>query len=192
MALGSGLLLVVCVVACVLDKARCSDSGQSECPCSGIPPWPQTQPPPQDCHQLNRTFRYSCLKGYLRMAGTSNLIKCKPGSSRWSSPTLKCKRDPRAGASDDSETEATTTSVEKHRNTSEPADSLINDTNSDASLWQTSSSLSGPEITTAVVSVLAAIVALVGIGLLCKMRRARASDPPQLAPEDIALNEATS
>ncbi|KAM9771478.1 interleukin-15 receptor subunit alpha-like [Syngnathus typhle] len=205
MALGFGLLLVVCVVACVLGKARCSDSGQSECPCSGIPRWPQTQPPPQDCHQLNRTFRYICRKGYLRTAGTSNLIRCKAGS--WSSPDLVCKRDPRGGASDDTEAEApttsvvhtteaaATTSVEKHRNISEPADSLINDTRSDASLWQTSSSLSGPGITTiaAVVGVLVAIaVALIGIGLLCKTRRGRTSDSPQMAPEDIPLNEATS
>ncbi|XP_061524094.1 interleukin-15 receptor subunit alpha isoform X1 [Phycodurus eques] len=71
---------------------------QSECPCSGIPPWPLTEPPPEDCHQLNRTFRYTCLKGYLRTAGTSNLIKCKPGSSRWSNPTLICKLDPRGVA----------------------------------------------------------------------------------------------
>ncbi|XP_061618176.1 interleukin-15 receptor subunit alpha isoform X4 [Phyllopteryx taeniolatus] len=98
MALGSRLLDVCVTMACVLGTARCSDGDQSECPCSGIPPWPLTEPPPEDCHQLNRTFRYTCLKGYLRTAGTSNLIKCKPGSSRWSNPTLICKLDPRGVA----------------------------------------------------------------------------------------------
>ncbi|XP_077399348.1 interleukin-15 receptor subunit alpha isoform X4 [Vanacampus margaritifer] len=99
MALGSRLLAVCVSMACVLSAARCSDGGQSECPCSGIPRWPRTEPPPQDCHQLNRTFRYTCIKGYVRTAGTSNLIKCNPGTSRWSNPhpTFECKH-PRGGA----------------------------------------------------------------------------------------------
>uniref|UniRef100_A0A3Q2Y530 Sushi domain-containing protein n=1 Tax=Hippocampus comes TaxID=109280 RepID=A0A3Q2Y530_HIPCM len=81
-----------CIIQVLQLNFLIVSSDQSECPCSGIPQWPLTEPPPEDCHQLNRTFRYTCLKGYLRTAGTSNLIKCKPGSSRWSSPTLKCKR----------------------------------------------------------------------------------------------------
>ncbi|XP_019747450.1 interleukin-15 receptor subunit alpha isoform X2 [Hippocampus comes] len=196
MALGS--LLLVCVVARVLGTARCSDGDQSECPCSGIPQWPLTEPPPEDCHQLNRTFRYTCLKGYLRTAGTSNLIKCKPGSSRWSSPTLKCKLDPRGGAahasnSTDAGVDAVTASVEKHRNTSGPGYSLLNGSSNDTSLPQNRSSTTGSGITIAVASSISvAIAALLGIGLLLhKMRKAQPSRPLQTTTEGIPLNEAT-
>ncbi|XP_051911216.1 interleukin-15 receptor subunit alpha [Hippocampus zosterae] len=194
MALGS--LLLVCVVARVLGTARCSDGDQSECPCSGIPQWPLTEPPPEDCHQLNRTYRYTCLKGYLRTAGTSNLIKCKPGTSRWSSPTLKCKLDPRGGAahasnSTDAGEHAVTASVEKHRNTSGPGYSLLNGSSNDTSFPLTGSSMTGSGITIAVV-ISIVIAALLGIGLLLhKMRKAQHSCPLHTTTEGIPLNEAT-
>ncbi|XP_061524099.1 interleukin-15 receptor subunit alpha isoform X4 [Phycodurus eques] len=217
MALGSRLLDVCVTMACVLGTARCSDGDflffffffvlprlvirggwekvtslvskevnvqlspsapqkdQSECPCSGIPPWPLTEPPPEDCHQLNRTFRYTCLKGYLRTAGTSNLIKCKPGSSRWSNPTLICKLDPRG--------------VAPHAPNSTDAVEHTMELESD-------SPKIGPGTPTIAVvsSVLVAIVALIGIGLILhKMRRrAETVNPTQTAAEGIPLNEATS
>ncbi|XP_077399346.1 interleukin-15 receptor subunit alpha isoform X2 [Vanacampus margaritifer] len=178
MALGSRLLAVCVSMACVLSAARCSDGGQSECPCSGIPRWPRTEPPPQDCHQLNRTFRYTCIKGYVRTAGTSNLIKCNPGTSRWSNPhpTFECKH-PRGGAA--------------HASNSTDADAV---TTSDASLSQSSSFTSGSGIftITIVCSILGAVV-LIGFGLLlCKMRCKPASRPLQTAAEGLPLNEATS
>ncbi|XP_061662730.1 interleukin-15 receptor subunit alpha isoform X2 [Syngnathoides biaculeatus] len=181
----SSLLLDVCVtMVCVLGSTRCSDGDQNECPCSGIPRWPLTEPPPEDCHQLNRTFRYTCLKGYVRTAGTSNLIKCKPGSSRWSNPTLKCKLDPRGATHDAPDStdaaepaldlernsptrDAVTGNVEKNT-TLEPTHSLRNGLHDNASLLADGSYMGGPGTTTiAVVSgVSIAVVALVGIGLL--------------------------
>ncbi|XP_061618181.1 interleukin-15 receptor subunit alpha isoform X6 [Phyllopteryx taeniolatus] len=183
MALGSRLLDVCVTMACVLGTARCSDGDQSECPCSGIPPWPLTEPPPEDCHQLNRTFRYTCLKGYLRTAGTSNLIKCKPGSSRWSNPTLICKH-------------AVTGTVETHTTRLETTYLLINGISDNASPFKNSSYMGGPGTPTIAVvsSVLVASVALIGIGLILhKMRRrAESINPTQTAAEGIPLNEATS
>ncbi|XP_077565780.1 interleukin-15 receptor subunit alpha [Stigmatopora nigra] len=99
MTFGSFSLDVCLVLACVMSTVRCSDIGQSGCPCSRIPEWDLTERPPDDCHELNRTFRYTCIKGYVRTAGTSNLIKCTPGSSNWSRPTLICKPDPRGSVS---------------------------------------------------------------------------------------------
>ncbi|XP_072769219.1 interleukin-15 receptor subunit alpha isoform X2 [Nerophis lumbriciformis] len=86
MDLGS-LLLCVCVM---MASARAA-GGEHECPCSRILPWPLTEPP--DC-QHNKTFRYTCVKGYVRKAGTSNLINCLDGL--WSIATLTCIPDPKA------------------------------------------------------------------------------------------------
>ncbi|XP_061923082.1 interleukin-15 receptor subunit alpha isoform X3 [Entelurus aequoreus] len=88
MDLGS-LLLCVCVM---MASARAA-GGEQECPCSGILPLPLTEPP--DCQHNNKTFRYTCVKGYVRKAGTSNLINCREGS-RWTKASLTCIRDPKA------------------------------------------------------------------------------------------------
>ncbi|XP_061524098.1 interleukin-15 receptor subunit alpha isoform X3 [Phycodurus eques] len=220
MALGSRLLDVCVTMACVLGTARCSDGGgwekvtslvskevnvqlspsapqkdQSECPCSGIPPWPLTEPPPEDCHQLNRTFRYTCLKGYLRTAGTSNLIKCKPGSSRWSNPTLICKLDPRGVAPHaPNSTDAVEHTMELESDS--PKIGVPSLQQHDETRLETENPAKGPGTPTIAVvsSVLVAIVALIGIGLILhKMRRrAETVNPTQTAAEGIPLNEATS
>ncbi|XP_061770219.1 interleukin-15 receptor subunit alpha isoform X2 [Nerophis ophidion] len=88
MDLGS-LLLCVCVMMASVRAA----GGEKECLCSGIQLLPLTEPP--DCQHSNKTFRYTCVKGYVRKAGTSNLIKCRDGSW-WSIAPLKCIPDPKA------------------------------------------------------------------------------------------------
>ncbi|XP_047194590.1 interleukin-15 receptor subunit alpha isoform X3 [Hippoglossus stenolepis] len=68
---------------------------KSSCSCSEIPVLPLTDPPPENCSR--NTFRYTCIDGYLRKAGTSNLIKCSGSNSaaKWTTATLRCIPDPR-------------------------------------------------------------------------------------------------
>ncbi|XP_061923081.1 interleukin-15 receptor subunit alpha isoform X2 [Entelurus aequoreus] len=74
-------------------RRKSTQTGEQECPCSGILPLPLTEPP--DCQHNNKTFRYTCVKGYVRKAGTSNLINCREGS-RWTKASLTCIPDPKA------------------------------------------------------------------------------------------------
>uniref|UniRef100_A0A8C5HNL0 Sushi domain-containing protein n=1 Tax=Gouania willdenowi TaxID=441366 RepID=A0A8C5HNL0_GOUWI len=50
------------------------------CPCPDIPSRDLTTPPSRECRQINSTFRYSCVDGYVRKAGTSNRVKCEKHS----------------------------------------------------------------------------------------------------------------
>lgn len=67
----------------------------TSCDCLQIPPMNRTNPPPSRCSAIGGTFRYTCVVGYLRQAGTSNLIKCvrQDGVAKWSAPTLQCIRE---------------------------------------------------------------------------------------------------
>uniref|UniRef100_UPI0037E92CFC interleukin-15 receptor subunit alpha-like isoform X5 n=1 Tax=Semicossyphus pulcher TaxID=241346 RepID=UPI0037E92CFC len=103
MDLRSPLLFPVCVVmACLLGAARGSNADQINCPCPEIPPRDLTKPPPGNCFQKDSTFRYTCAGGYVRKAGTSNLIKCKGSDTvpqgNWSTPSLVCIPDPNRNA----------------------------------------------------------------------------------------------
>lgn len=61
---------------------------RSSCPCANITLVPLTNPPPEVC---SSTFRYTCIDGYKRKVGSSNLIKCKD-DGQWSAPKLICIR----------------------------------------------------------------------------------------------------
>ncbi|KAG7497640.1 hypothetical protein JOB18_041163 [Solea senegalensis] len=88
--------LFVCVLTiCFLGVAHSSNDDKVKCPCSEIRHIPLTKPPPKTC--LETMFRYTCVDGYLRQVGTSNLIKCKRnnGTPQWTPPALQCIPDPR-------------------------------------------------------------------------------------------------
>ncbi|XP_014063374.1 uncharacterized protein isoform X5 [Salmo salar] len=61
--------------------------------CPPLPQWKLTKPlNPKHSNQENTTLRYQCVDGYVRKAGTSNLIKCKRTGLvlEWTRPTLTC------------------------------------------------------------------------------------------------------
>ncbi|MED6294622.1 hypothetical protein CHARACLAT_022999, partial [Characodon lateralis] len=53
--------------------------------------------PEEHIFQINERYRYQCIKGYVRKAGTSNLIKCEKKSSvlQWTISHLTCIPDPK-------------------------------------------------------------------------------------------------
>ncbi|KAM9407124.1 uncharacterized protein ACWYII_027269 isoform 1-T1 [Salvelinus alpinus] len=65
--------------------------------CPPLPQWKLTKPlNTRDSYQENDSLRYQCVDGYVRKAGTSNLIKCKRIGQvlQWIPPTLICIPDP--------------------------------------------------------------------------------------------------
>nr|XP_057933966.1 interleukin-15 receptor subunit alpha [Doryrhamphus excisus] len=164
------LLLYGCLVMVSrLGAVHYSTGEPNECLCSEIPPLNWTEPP--DCHQMNKTFRYTCVKGYVRKAGTSNLIKCQP-DSRWSTPHLTCIVDPRGTpqASNSTKTDAVTASLEHDNPTNSHLETKIG---------------LGHSTVVVISCVSVVIIALIGIGLfVCKRRRAESNNPLQTAAED--------
>ncbi|PWA20005.1 hypothetical protein CCH79_00016044 [Gambusia affinis] len=72
----------VCVLmVCLLGTTRLSSVGQ--CTCPEIPRRNFTlQPESENCFNVGYKYRYSCIPGYVRKAGTSNLITCS-NDSKW-------------------------------------------------------------------------------------------------------------
>ncbi|XP_014832264.1 PREDICTED: interleukin-15 receptor subunit alpha isoform X4 [Poecilia mexicana] len=66
----------VCVLmVCLLGTTRLSSVGH--CACPEIPRRNFTlQPEAGNCFNVSYRYRYTCIPGYVRKAGTSNLIKC--------------------------------------------------------------------------------------------------------------------
>ncbi|XP_020327795.1 interleukin-15 receptor subunit alpha isoform X1 [Oncorhynchus kisutch] len=65
--------------------------------CPPLSHWKLTKPlNTRDSYQENESLRYQCVDGYVRKAGTSNLIKCKRIGQvlQWTLPTLTCIPDP--------------------------------------------------------------------------------------------------
>ncbi|KAM3588225.1 uncharacterized protein V6R79_024353 [Siganus canaliculatus] len=78
MDLGSLLFSRCVVMAFLIEAVHNSNSGQTSCSCPEIPSWNLTKPPlKNESFNVNFTFRYTCIDGYVRKAGTSNLTKCK-------------------------------------------------------------------------------------------------------------------
>lgn len=82
----------VFIMVYLLGSTRCSETDDN-CACTEIPQYHHTQPEPPGCFQIGSTFRYKCIDGYVRKAGTSNLIRCT-SNQKWSNSTLVCKEDP--------------------------------------------------------------------------------------------------
>uniref|UniRef100_A0A8C7TFY1 Sushi domain-containing protein n=1 Tax=Oncorhynchus mykiss TaxID=8022 RepID=A0A8C7TFY1_ONCMY len=65
--------------------------------CPPLSHWKLTKPlNTREIYQENESLRYQCVDGYVRKAGTSNLIKCKRIGQvlQWTLPTLICIPDP--------------------------------------------------------------------------------------------------
>ncbi|KAM9335014.1 interleukin-15 receptor subunit alpha [Symphorus nematophorus] len=95
---GSSVLLSVCVMMfCLLGAARCSNGDENNC-CPEIPQRELTETPQRTCFQIDGHFRYTCIKGFVRQAGTSNRIICvrnAKGEAEWTKPSLTCIPDPK-------------------------------------------------------------------------------------------------
>ncbi|XP_068163246.1 interleukin-15 receptor subunit alpha isoform X2 [Antennarius striatus] len=130
---------VFCVMMMCLFGARCCDELNTSCP--EIPTMSLTETPPRTCFQINATFRYMCIKGYLRKAGTSGLTRCRVNDrvSQWTPVSLQCIRDPMRTTTQLPNTSVTPvlTSQQQTRNISA---SVATETDPDS----TSSSLQGP------------------------------------------------
>ncbi|XP_041820324.1 interleukin-15 receptor subunit alpha isoform X5 [Chelmon rostratus] len=110
---GYALFSVGIMMICLLGAARCSKGDGIDCPCPKIPPRNLTEPPPTTCFQINSTFRYTCIGGYVRKAGTSDLTKCKQirGVAEWKVPSLQCISDPKRTTTQTPTTTATAAST---------------------------------------------------------------------------------
>lgn len=95
MDLGSPSLCVCVMMVCLLGAAHCSTGGENKCKCQEIPQFPLTKDPLSSCSEITTSFRYSCIEGYVRKAGTSNRITCNQVNGSWTTPSLKCIPDPK-------------------------------------------------------------------------------------------------
>uniref|UniRef100_A0A3Q3WVK6 Sushi domain-containing protein n=1 Tax=Mola mola TaxID=94237 RepID=A0A3Q3WVK6_MOLML len=91
MDLESPSFSVFVLVTCLLVVVRFS-KGDISCLCPQIPQVNLTEHPPRKCFQVGERFRYTCKAGYLRKAGTSNLITCKKinNTALWTPLSLRC------------------------------------------------------------------------------------------------------
>ncbi|KAM9328836.1 uncharacterized protein KZ484_020193 isoform 4-T4 [Pholidichthys leucotaenia] len=66
---------------------------EASCPCPAIPPKNLTKTPPKECFKITARYRYTCIEGYVRKAGTSDLTRCQQttdGAAKWSISSLEC------------------------------------------------------------------------------------------------------
>uniref|UniRef100_A0A673AWX4 Sushi domain-containing protein n=1 Tax=Sphaeramia orbicularis TaxID=375764 RepID=A0A673AWX4_9TELE len=170
------------IMVCLLWTVRCSYGDKNNCPCPEIPHLELTEPPTRGCYNISNTFRYKCIDGYVRKAGTSNLVKCKEdqGSVAWTTPKLACIPDPQriTTPSNTPETEDSVwkTGDTKQTPTSTTTEPVNNGTDSEFS----DSRNTGLDVTKTVVICASVVIvcALIGISLWCYRRR-RTNIPPQ-------------
>ncbi|XP_076009885.1 interleukin-15 receptor subunit alpha [Genypterus blacodes] len=174
-----------------------------QCPCPLPPLLPLTEPPQAtDCCQRFGTFRYKCIDGYTRKAGTSTLIKCRQMNEgpQWSMSTLTCIPDPTRTTTQPPEITPTTfqttdsdvtsnTLIQQsistiavtdviRPNSKSSGETLILDPDLERNNTQ---SLQGSGTIGHGLSALGALIvcaSLCGIGFVCYKRRSRAVSPP--------------
>ncbi|MEQ2267813.1 hypothetical protein XENORESO_010807, partial [Xenotaenia resolanae] len=83
------------VIVVFLLRATRSSSG-ANCRCPKIPQKEFTLPE-DGFFDINKTYRYRCIQGYVRKAGESNFIKCEGinGVCQWTRSRFKCIPDPK-------------------------------------------------------------------------------------------------
>ncbi|KAK5620682.1 hypothetical protein CRENBAI_020393 [Crenichthys baileyi] len=90
------LSIFICVTMVCRLAGTTPQSSAGNCTCPKIPEMKFTLPE-ERCFQINDRYRYQCIEGYVRKAGTSNLIKCekKSGVLQWTISHLTCISDPK-------------------------------------------------------------------------------------------------
>ncbi|XP_034528941.1 interleukin-15 receptor subunit alpha isoform X5 [Notolabrus celidotus] len=191
MDLVSLLLYSLCIVMiCAPGPAQGSTGDQTRCPCPDIPTRPLTEPPNGTC--LTK-FRYVCIHGYVRKAGTSNLIKCNgaDGDSQgtWSTPSLECIPDPRITTTPQTPGQAETTYFVTQtagvKTTPIPTTTRSSDNSTaDPLVWNEQSHGTAAGVTCAA---LAIVCGVIGISFWC-YRRKKSNIPPPTREEQTPMN----
>ncbi|XP_017158369.1 interleukin-15 receptor subunit alpha isoform X4 [Poecilia reticulata] len=164
----------VCVLmVCLLGTTRLSSVGH--CACPEIPRRNFTlQPEAGNCFNVSYRYRYTCIPGYVRRAGTSNLIKCS-NHLQWTTTKVPLECIPHPDST--SHIPGTTTSHPTGRTTTE--------TTSSANMEQSTSA--DAKAIGVSLSVVILLVSMSGIIFVLYRRRKRQS-PPQETEEMERMN----
>ncbi|XP_012779475.1 interleukin-15 receptor subunit alpha isoform X8 [Maylandia zebra] len=169
------LAFPVCVMIVCWSQLSSSDNS---CPCPEIPKLNLTNLPQQGCFKIDDRFRYKCMDGYLRKAGTSALIKCENPGAQWSKPSLVCIPDPRITTTQPPKATSTTTTAEPVMETTGQTDTIKNATHSALEIDAATTTAA------TVITVLLVTLCTAGIVLLYQRRR-REHTPVNQDPEEL-------
>ncbi|XP_012779474.1 interleukin-15 receptor subunit alpha isoform X7 [Maylandia zebra] len=184
------LAFPVCVMIVCWSQLSSSDNS---CPCPEIPKLNLTNLPQQGCFKIDDRFRYKCMDGYLRKAGTSALIKCENPGAQWSKPSLVCIPDPRITTTQPPKATSTTT-TESHTDISsysvstsaiKPVMETTGQTDTIKNATHSALEIDAATTTAAtVITVLLVTLCTAGIVLLYQRRR-REHTPVNQDPEEL-------
>ncbi|XP_068163247.1 interleukin-15 receptor subunit alpha isoform X3 [Antennarius striatus] len=180
---------VFCVMMMCLFGARCCDELNTSCP--EIPTMSLTETPPRTCFQINATFRYMCIKGYLRKAGTSGLTRCRVNDrvSQWTPVSLQCIRDPMRTT-----TQLPNTSVTRFANATDTSigmssTSMTAEPSNNSTHHLHMHGLSSTTTTLIIIASLLIVSAVIGISFMCYRRRSNDNRTRHPAEEQIPMNQ---